>query len=223
MFFTLMAHAACIIFLCRFVSHIVSWTRAEKEPGVEPAKVSLHTFWNIMLDIVFFRRLYETNRMLWLASWTFHISFFLVVVRHLRYFIYPVPDFLMAIQPAGVYAGYILPISLLLILIIRIGGGRDRYLSIYNFYLLGILLLTSLTGVLLKTIFRTNLVDAKAFMMGIVTFSPVTPPDSTMFIIHFCLVLILLPSLPIHLIASPVTTMEARRREERLNLVIHEK
>jgi hypothetical protein len=83
--------------------------------------------------------------------------------------------------------------------------------------------LTSLTGVLIETTFRTNLVDVKAFMLGIVAFSPAALPDSLLFIVHFCLVLILLPSLPFHLIASPVITMEARRREERLNLVIHEK
>jgi nitrate reductase gamma subunit len=226
MLLTLTTYIACLIFLGRFISHIVSWAKAEKDPETEQAakkKMSLRTLWNIVLDIVFFRRLYATNRMLWIASLAFHISFLLVVVRHLRYFMYPVPDFLMFIQPAGLYAGYVLPISLLLMLIIRIADGKDRYVSIYNFYLLGILLLTSLTGVLMKTIFRTNLVDAKAFMLGIITFSPAALPDSMLFMVHYILVLILLPSLPFHLIASPVTTMEARRREERLNLVIHEK
>ena len=160
-FLTVITYIVCLVFLGRFISHIVSWVRAEKDPGSEleaGKRMSLFTFRNAVLDIVFFRRLYAINRMLWIASLAFHISFFLVVVRHLRYFMYPVPDYLMYIQPAGIYAGYVLPLSLLLILIMRIAGGKDRYLSRYNFYLLGILLLTSLTGVLMKTIFRTNLV-----------------------------------------------------------------
>jgi nitrate reductase gamma subunit len=146
-----------------------------------------------------------------------------VVLRHIRYFLYPVPDFIISTQAAGVAAGYALPLALLVILIIRSKGSRDRYMSFYNFFLLAILLLAGTTGILLNLFYRTSLVDIKAFIIGIVTFHPDTLPDSIMFVIHFILIIILIPSLPFHLIAAPLITMEARKREEEIDLVMHEK
>jgi nitrate reductase gamma subunit len=49
---------------------------------------------------------------------------------------------------------------------------------------------------MLKYITRTNLVDVKAFILGLVTFSPTQMPDSTMFLIHFSLILVLLVYFP---------------------------
>ncbi len=225
-FLTLSAYCAFILFLIRLFSHIWSWINADKEPASDPlvnGKISPSLLWNALLDILFFRRVYATNKLLWAASWTFHLSFFLVLLRHLRYVLYPVPGFIVFIQPAGKIAGYILPLSLLLILIVRLTGGKDRYLSVYNFFLVGLLMLTSLTGIFMSSLFRTDLVNAKAFVFGMVTAAPATLPESRLFAVHFILFLVLLPSLPFHLIASPVTTIEARKREQALYKVIHEK
>jgi hypothetical protein len=79
------------------------------------------------------------------------------------------------------------------------------------------------TGLLLKLFYRVSLVDAKVFSMGIAAFDPGTVPDSALFIVHFILVLILIPFLPFHLIAAPLIAMEARRRDEGLDMVLHEK
>ncbi|UCF87461.1 MAG: respiratory nitrate reductase subunit gamma [Nitrospiraceae bacterium] len=53
-----------------------------------------------------------------------------------------------------------------------------------------------LTGLLLKYFIRTNLVDVKAFILGLLTLSPVSLPSSTLFLIHFFLVLLLLIYFP---------------------------
>lgn len=218
-------YIACAVFLGRFLFHVLSWLKAVKQPAVEviSKKVSSGMIAEMLLDIVFFRRLIKTNKILWAASWTFHISLLLVILRHLRYFMYPVPDFVMSMQTTGIAAGYVLPVSLLIILIIRAAGNRDRYLSLYNFFLLAMLLLTGMTGILLKLFYRTGLLDIKAFMMGIVTFHPDAVPDSLLFFVHYVLVLILIPALPFHLIAAPVITVEARKRDRELGLVLHEK
>ena len=76
---------------------------------------------------------------------------------------------------------------------------------------------------MLKLFYRASLVDIKAFMLGIVAFNPETAPDSVLFIVHFILVLLLIPAIPFHLITAPVITIDARRREQGLNLVMHEK
>lgn len=222
---TFITYIACVVFLGRFLLHVLSWIKAVKQPAVEAIskKVSAGMIAEMLLDIFFFRRLVRTNKILWAASWTFHISLILVVLRHLRYFMYPVPGFVILMQTIGIAAGYVLPVSLLIILIIRATGNRDRYISFYNFFLLTMLLLTGLTGILLKLFYRTSLLDIKAFMMGIVTFHPDTVPYSLLFIVHYILVLILIPCLPFHLIAAPVITVEARKRERELGLVMHEK
>ncbi len=224
-FLTFLTYVVCIIFLTRFLSHVQSWIKAAKQPEVRAfsKKVSPGMAAEMLLDIVLLRRLFRNNKLLWAASLTFHLSLLIVVLRHLRYFFYPVPDFVMSIQSAGITAGYALPLSLLLILIIRSKGSRDRYLSFYNFFLLAILLLAGTTGILLNLFYRTSLVDIKAFIIGIVTFHPYTLPDSIMFVIHFILIIILIPSLPFHLIAAPLVTVGARKREEELGLVMHEK
>lgn len=224
-FLTFITYIVCIIFLGRFILHAISWiqgVRLHPSIPVFTKKMSPVTIAETVLDIFLFRRLFKTNKLLWVASWAFHVSFFLVILRHMRYFIYPVPGFIISLQDAGIYPGYILLLSLLLILFIRITVGKERYVSLYNFFLLVLLLLTSLTGVLLKTFYRANLVDIKAFVLGITTFSPTPLPDSMLFIIHFILVLILVPFIPFHIITAPVITIEARRREEGLDIVLHE-
>jgi nitrate reductase gamma subunit len=225
-FLTFITYIVCIIFLVRFTLHAISWIQGARHLQYIPGftkKMSPVTIVETILDIFLFRRLFKTNRLLWAASWVFHISFLLVILRHMRYFIYPVPGFIISFQDSGIYAGYILPLSLLLMLIIRIAVSKDRYVSLYNFFLLVLLLLTGLTGVILKTFYRADLVDIKAFVLGIMTFSPTPLPDSILFIIHFILVLLLVPFLPFHLITAPVITMEARRRDTGLDMVLHEK
>lgn len=224
-FLTFLTYFVCIIFFARFLSHVLSWIKAAKQPAVSAISKSVSPGMAVemLLDIVFFRRTFRTNKLLWTASWTFHLSLFIVVLRHIRYFLYPVPDFIISIQSAGVAAGYALPLSLIVILIIRSAGSRDRYLSAYNFFLLAILVLTGVTGILLNLFYRASLVDIKAFIIGIVRFHPGALPDSSMFVMHFILIIILIPSLPFHLIAAPLITVEARKREEELGLVLHEK
>ncbi len=221
----IIAYIACTVFMGRVVLHVISWTRAEKGPSAGPVskKTSCITIADIILDIIFFRRLFRTNKLLWAASWTFHVSLFLVLLRHTWYFIDPVPDFIIFMEPAGINAGYILPVSLTLIFILRIRRNRDRYISYYNFFLIGILFMISLIGLLMGNFFEPDINDAKDFITGILTFEPYPLPDSALFVVHFILVLILIPFLPFHLITAPVITMEARRREDGLEMVLHEK
>ncbi len=225
MILTLTTHIILLIFLGRLFLHALSWIKAEKMLSFRsgPVNISAGTIAEALLDIIFFRRLFRINRALWLASWTFHISLFLIILRHLRYFLYPVPELVLLIQDAGIYAGYILPASVLFLLVLRLHRSRDRYVSPYNLFLLIAILLTTASGLLLTLAYRINIVDAKAFTMDIVALTPGTMPDSALFMFHYLLFLILILSLPFHLVAAPVTTMDARRRDDELNMVLHEK
>ncbi|MEW6602477.1 MAG: hypothetical protein AB1499_16005 [Nitrospirota bacterium] len=222
---TIAAYVSCAIFLVRFVWHAVSWLRAERRPftGAGAERLSAGSAVNALLDMIFFRRLFRTNRALWIASWAFHISLLFIALRHVWYFMDPVPEFIIFIEPAGIKAGYVLPFSLVLLLLLRAAAGRDRYVSQYNFFLIAVLFIISVTGLLMGILFQPDILDVKDFVSGILAFEPYALPDSTLFVVHFILVIVLIPFLPFHLITAPVITMEARRREDGLDMVMHEK
>ncbi len=222
---TIAAYISCAVFLGRLIWHALSWIKAEKRPSVCPGVegISAGTMAEALLDMIFFRRLFKTNRVLWIASWAFHISLLLIILRHAWYFMDPVPDFIILMEPAGIKAGYVLPFSLMLLLLLRMAAGRDRYISQYNIFLITVLFMISVTGLLMGIFFQPDVLDVKDFISGILAFKPYALPDSTLFVVHFILVLILIPFLPFHLITAPVITMEARRREDGLEMVLHEK
>jgi nitrate reductase gamma subunit len=160
---------------------------------------------------------------LWLGEWFFHVSFLIVAVRHLRYFFSVVPEWVWWFQIPGLIAGYILPLSLLYILIFRLFSVREKYSSPANMVLLVLLLVISSLGLLMITAYRTDVVMVKLFIQGILSFSPAAAPDSILFLLHFSLVLILVPFLPSHILTAPLVMLEAKKRELALPLVMHEK
>lgn len=218
----------CSVFWCRIILHALVWYKAAG--GLETNRSPVHRaslgpslgiYAGMAADIVFLRRLLNANKLLWVGSWTFHLSFLFVTVRHLIYFMNPVPECISDLQPVGVCAGYVLPLSLMYIAVVRIVG-REKYVSRSNFLILGLLFLISVTGLLMHS-FSPDLVDIKGFILGILVFKPGAVPQSFIFLVHFLLVLLLAAYLPSHIFSSPVIIIEARRREEELKMVLHEK
>lgn len=222
--FAVIVYCAYAAFCWRVVFHALLWHRAAaamERGAASPHRGSLKAWVDTAADVVLFRRLFHENGLLWISAWTFHVTFLLVLVRHLRYFINSVPPCIVDFQSLGLLAGYLLPASILLILLIR-SAGRERYVSRLNYFILGLVLLIGITGFLLH-IYRTDLTGVKEFVLGILTFSPHPVPHSLLFIVHFLLVLLLLLSLPFHIFIAPVVMHEARRREVELREVLHEK
>lgn len=176
-----------------------------------------------VMDLIFFGRLLRANTALWVGEWTFHVSFILVLFRHLRFFLNPVPSCIWWLQTPGLIAGYILPLSLIYILSVRLLTKRERYASPANVFLLGLILIISSVGIVMQGLSKPNLVDVKLFVLGILSFTPAALPGSILFAIHFSLVLVLIPFLPTHIFFAPIVMMEARKREQALPLVLHEK
>jgi [DsrC]-trisulfide reductase subunit M len=223
----ILAYFIYAAFWCRIILHARLWYKASKQLRSRSSihrlafSQSLGVYAGTALDIACFRRLLDVNGFLWFGSWTFHLSFLFVALRHLSYFLKPVPVCITDIQPFGVLAGYMLPMSLIYIFVVRIAG-REKYVSRANFLILGLIFLISVTGLLLRS-FRADLVDVKGFILGVLAFKPNMVPQSFLFIAHFILVLLLAPFLPFHIFTSPVTILEARRREVELKMVLHEK
>ena len=176
-----------------------------------------------LLDLLFFRRIFSTNKLLWAASWVFHVSFFFVILRHLRFLFTSPPACMVFLQPVGVAAGYLLPLSLLYLIASRTVQKKDRYASSYNYIISGMLFLISSTGVVMRSFFRPDLISVKQFTLGILGLSPHALPDSYLFLFHLVMFIVLLPYLPTHIIAAPFVNLEANRRMEELRHVIHER
>jgi nitrate reductase gamma subunit len=217
------AYTVYAAFGLRLLWHFFTWIRASAAVGAYAPKykTSFGTRILMALDIVFFRRLLVANGLLWTASWTFHLSFFIVVVRHLRFFIEPVPACVRESQTCGLIAGYILPASVLCLLLIRTVSAGERYLTKDNYLILLLTLGIATTGLLLRTVFRADLVGIKGFTHGLLTFQPGMGQNSYLFVVHFSLALLLILILPSHIFSAPLVTIEARRREQALNMVMH--
>ena len=63
-------------------------------------------------DALWFPSLYKGDKVLWAAGLSFHLLLWLVLLRHLRYFLFPIPGWVEGIQTVGLYAGYLIPIPL---------------------------------------------------------------------------------------------------------------
>jgi nitrate reductase gamma subunit len=221
----IIAYLVYAAFWVRLSVHTFVWLKSARQlPPYHAAagKRSLVAFVSSALDIIFFRRLFASNKVLWLGSWAFHTAFVFVVLRHLRYFLNPVPDCIWCVQPFGIAAGYVLAFSLLYVVIARTVA-RVKYVSYQNYVILGLLFFISATGLLMRNFFRPDLIDVKSFVMGIVAFRPSPLPDNFFFIAHFSFVLLLIPYLPLHIFTAPLIAIEARGRQQGLDTVMHGK
>ena len=220
---TLAAYAVAAFFFWRVIWRLQLWLTAA--PEARPASSSQ---WPMLLglaimDVLFLRRLFIVNRGLWVGEWLFHVSFVLVAIRHMRYFIEPVPALIAYMQPLGVVAGYVLPGALLYIFVYRFLIERGKYFSRYNLVLTVMLFLTGATGLLMKGYLRIDLVEVKAFILKTLTFSLGSgAPDGLIFLFHWTLALAFFSALPSHIMIAPQMLFEARRRELETEEIMHD-
>ena len=213
-------------FWIRFFLHTLAWWRGRAEDivAVLPKRPPLLKTWALTLrDVVLFWRLLKVNPALWFGEYLFHLTFLLVALRHLRYFLDPVPLWVWDLQLSGLIAGYVLPFSLVYIIAVRLFSEREKYSSTANVLLLALILAISSIGVLMHAFFKPNLVDVKYFALGLLSLAPAPLPTGVLFPLHLVLVLVLVALVPSHIVTAPLVMLEARRRELGLPQVMHEK
>lgn len=148
-------------------------------------------------DLLWFPSLFKADKVLWAGGLLFHALLWLVLLSHLRFFFYPVPAWVAVLQTAGLYAGYLIPLPLALLLARRLTQERILYISILaDFFALFLLLILTVSGVLMELFFRTYVVDVKALVLGLVHFQPVIPEVHWLFGLHFLAVMVLLIYFP---------------------------
>ncbi|MEK6743350.1 MAG: hypothetical protein AABZ15_07070 [Nitrospirota bacterium] len=219
------AYGVYAAFWIRFFLHTLAWWRGRREDPVVflPRRPSTITTWVLTVrDVVLFWRLLKVNPTLWIGEYVFHATFLLVMLRHLRYFLDPVPAWVWDLQLPGLIAGYALPVSLVYILIVRSCSEREKYSSPANMLLLLLLLAVSGTGVLMHALFKPDLIGVKLFSLGVLSLTPAPLPGGALFPMHAVLVLVVVALLPTHIVTAPLVILEARRRDLGLPQVMHE-
>jgi len=216
------AYAATAVFIWRVAWRFALWAKG-KGPRVSGAGITPASVMSALVDVAFLRRLFLVNKGIWFGEWVFHVSFVLVVMRHLRFFLEPVPAWVVCVQPVGKVAGFLLPASLLYILVYRFALERAKYISAYNLFLTLSLLIVGAAGLLMRTAFPADVIAAKDFVRGWLALAPADAPESGLFMLHFALAALAVAFLPSHIFTAPFTTLEARKREGGLERLVHEK
>lgn len=154
--------------------------------------------WRMMREVTVFESLFKSNKWLWLFGWMFHLGLLLVLLRHLRYVTEPVWGWVALIQPFGVYAGMAMLAGLLGLLARRIVLERIRYISGPSDYaMLALLIGIAATGLLMKYVTHTDIVEVKSFMLGLMYFDIKPLPGDFMLVIHLLLVATLMIIFPV--------------------------
>lgn len=153
---------------------------------------------------------YESSKWLWLFALIFHYSFLIIIIRHMRLFLNPVPEFIAFIDWAdsmfeiGAPALYLTDAGLLIGLFFlfarRLSNRQVRFISLASDYFpLFLIFAIGVTGVLMRMFLREgiDIVAIKQLAVGLVTLQPVINGDiGSIFYIHLFLVCVLLVYFP---------------------------
>ncbi len=136
-------------------------------------------------EALFFTSLFKGNKWTWAGGYLFHATLALALLRHLRYFLVPVPDIVAMAGPPGVWAGALMTLAVVYLYMRRMTVDRTRSISLFaDYFALALIGLIGLTGLIMKFAIRTDVTAVKGFIMGIVTFHPVNIPPDILFLVH---------------------------------------
>ncbi|MBF0465538.1 MAG: sulfate reduction electron transfer complex DsrMKJOP subunit DsrM [Nitrospirae bacterium] len=154
------------------------------------------------------RLIHQSSKWLWLGGLAFHWSFLIVLVRHLRLFLDPIPSALSLVEgmdglmqlgvPVLYWTGLILLISATYLFFRRVVIPQVSYFSLPNdhFPLLLILFIAT-TGMIMRYILKVDIISVKAFTVGLFSLKPTITHDlGLIFYIHLFLVSVLLAYFP---------------------------
>lgn len=206
----------------------------------------------MVLEIFLFRSLWRNTRAevkadsqkmifggrkwLWLFGLLFHLSLFIILVRHTRLFFEPVPwaiktledlDGAFEILMPVVYVTDILVVAALLFLLIRrVVLPQVRYISLpADYFALLLILGIAATGICIRGFFPADVAGVKELAMGVLRFDPSIPESASLswlFYTHLTMVCVLFAYFPfsklVHLggvFFSPTRNMANTNRVQR--------
>lgn len=151
-------------------------------------------------ELVFFESLFRSSKWTWIFGWMFHIGLFLVLARHLRYFIEPVWWWVELIQPFGKYGAFAMLAGLAGLWARRLLVDRVRYISAPSDHLmLALLIGIGATGALMTYVTHTDIIALKAFLLSLMYFDWLNMqplPGDPILVVHLTLVAALMIIFP---------------------------
>lgn len=149
-------------------------------------------------EVTVFESLFKANKWIWIFGWIFHFALLLVLLRHLRYFTEPVWTVVALIQPFGMYAGFAMLVGLGGLWARRILVDRVRYITSPSDHLmLALLFAIASSGLAMKFLAHTDIVQVKAFFLGLMHFQVQPLPADPVLLIHLTLVATLMIVFPV--------------------------
>jgi len=160
------------------------------------------TRWGVVvrmfMEVVFFQSLFKSNKWIWALGWMFHMSMWLVLLRHFRYFQKHIWWIVDLVQPYGTYAGFGMLVGLAGLLARRFLVNRVRYISAPSDYLMLLLLIGIVgSGLTMRFVDRPDIIALKTYMLGLERFQIGTLPADPILLTHLTLVAILMIVFPI--------------------------
>ncbi|MGD8640668.1 MAG: respiratory nitrate reductase subunit gamma [Gammaproteobacteria bacterium] len=202
--YAILFYLAAALFTIGVVRKIVIYSKTPqplKIPTTPAPTTKAGVVWRLIKEVTVFESLFKANKWIWIFGWLFHAGLFLVLARHLRYFLEPVPTIITAIQPFGKYAAFAMIIGLIGLWGRRFLVDRIRYISSPSDHLMLLLLLSiGISGALMTfggTALNTDVISVKAFIMGLIFFDLQPIPGSLLFLIHLALVAVLMIIFPV--------------------------
>jgi len=190
--YALLYYVAFVIFIGGVAYRVYGYakTPAPLKIPTTPAPVTVPgVVWRMFKEVVFFESLWKGNKWIWIFAQLFHASLWLILIRHARYFLDPVPTLVVLAQPFGKYAGLTFVLGALGLLARRMFVTRVRYISAPSDYLMLLLFIgIGLSGLTMTFVSHTDIVGVKAFFLGLMTFNWQPLPSSPFLLIHLGLV-----------------------------------
>ena len=154
------------------------------------------------------RMVFGDSSLLWLGALAFHWSLAIILIRHLRLFLEPVPAFVNTLEkldgffqfgaPEMYLSDVIFAAALVYLLVRRLRDPVLRYLSLFSdYFALFLLLGVAATGISMRYVARVDVFGVKQLAMSLVTFRPGAVHGlGSLFLCHLLLVSVLAAYLP---------------------------
>ncbi len=202
--FTILFYIATAIFLIFVARKVWIYKKTPaplKIPTTPAPTTTAGVAFRMVKEVTIFESLFKSSKWTWLFGWIFHFGLFLVLLRHLRYFIDPVWGWVVFLQPFGKYAAFMMLIGLAGLFARRIFVDRVRYISAPSDYLMLLLLIAiGASGALMTFVEHTDIVALKSFLISLMTpwqAGGITPmPNDLLLIAHLSLVILLMIIFP---------------------------
>jgi nitrate reductase gamma subunit len=223
---SILPYVSLFIFINGIAYKIYKWARTQKASGHFSIYISRgqgNTGLNMLKDLVLFPRMFKKEKVLWIASWLFHLSIIVSAISHYKVFLpYNIVinglnpqtfNLLSNIMDAG---SSIVMISALIILFgRRLTSFMRRLSEPEDYLLLGLVTLIAVTGYLTRYSSTVNLLSLRRYFASLVQLNPNNIPTDPIFLIHYTSVMILMIYFPFgkmtHMIGSILTSRLVRR------------